>query len=154
MDVVGSAGKKKHQNQAGKQKGKKNKQGGKQQTASGFGAYVCSVLEQLNIAAERAINLEMDLLLKLLLEFNRKGIHFSNVGTQAGGDRKQNMMDLMAAGGFDEDCEGADADDDMEDDKDAMATEMEEGDAGGLDEAAADQEAPSEPAAAQQDQEE
>ena len=77
--------------------------------------YCCSVLEeQLDlegspIGGARAINLDMDTLLALLLAFNKKGIHFSNQG-----DRKSKnealleAMQLAETGMDDEDMDGDD----------------------------------------------
>jgi len=48
-------------------------------TKEPFGPYVLNVLKECGVSVQRAITLDLDQYLKLLLEFNKKGIHFSNM---------------------------------------------------------------------------
>ncbi|CAD7973365.1 unnamed protein product [Amoebophrya sp. A25] len=64
-----------------------------------FLAYCVSILEEVDVAQKRAISMDLNEFLKLLLAFNRRGIHFSNVTDGAPGIP-------------DEDCEMGDDDSD------------------------------------------
>ena len=78
-----------------------------------------AVLEGLDLHQERAINMELDVFLKLLLAFNQKGIHFSNAGGQGGATgtgKKQQDISVLFEGedgaGLNEGDEGDDDDED------------------------------------------
>lgn len=51
---------------------------GTEPTKEPFAKYALDVLQELELNEQRAINLDLDQFLKLLLRFNAKGIHFSN----------------------------------------------------------------------------
>jgi len=73
---------------------------------------VVEVLNDLKLADKRAIKIDLDTYFKLLLQFNKRGIHFTNVnvGAKIGdSDAQQQLPDDL----FMED--GDDGDDDMED---------------------------------------
>merc|ERR1712093_964926 len=81
-------------------------------TKTPFKDFVQEVLDELELGKARAIMLDMDTYLKLLLAFNQKGIHFSNVvsgPTKKGGDVGDAKTDLSGAAslfdGLDEDDE-------------------------------------------------
>mmetsp|Transcript_47735 Transcript_47735/g.137920 ORF Transcript_47735/g.137920 Transcript_47735/m.137920 type:complete len:342 (+) Transcript_47735:93-1118(+) len=65
-------------------------------------------LNSLGLAEQRAIKIDLDTYFKLLLEFNRRGVHFSNMnaGAKLSGGEPANLPDAL----FDEDNEGDDHD--------------------------------------------
>lgn len=89
---------------------KKQKQGKSKGRNSAFSAHIVAVLEGLDLHQERAINMELDVFLKLLLAFNQKGIHFSNAGGQGGatgtGKKQQDISVLFDDGGGEGDVDG------------------------------------------------
>jgi len=73
---------------------------------------VLAVLDSLNLTKQRAIKMELDAFFKLLLEFNKRGVHFSNLQVGA----KVGEKAAPSADFFLDDDAGDDGDDgDMED---------------------------------------
>lgn len=74
-------------------------------------AQVVSVLDQLNLATQRAIKIELDTFFTLLLEFNKRGIHFTNINPGAKiGDKMDDDKPELGDGFFDDDQGGDDED--------------------------------------------
>jgi len=80
-------------------------------TTEPFKKYVLDVLTDAGVAQERAITLDIDCYLRLLLAFNRKGIHFSNVMKKS--TDPTSIEAILASSAMEDD----DGDADMEDDE-------------------------------------
>lgn len=68
---------------------------------------VLGALEAQQLSDQRAIKIELDTFFRLLLEFNKRGIHFSNANAGAKvGERQEPTMDFFEEGGEGDDQGG------------------------------------------------
>jgi len=83
-------------------------------TTEPFKKYVLDVLNEAGVAQVRAITLDLDSYLRLLLAFNRKGIHFSNMMKKS--TDPTSIQEIFAASAMEDDDGDDDGDVDMDDD--------------------------------------
>jgi len=67
-----------------------------------FKEHVMSALQALDLLEQRAIKIDLDMYFRLLLEFNKRGIHFSNQTARVGGSKGSGIDSLF------EDADGVD----------------------------------------------
>eukprot|EP00397_Hematodinium_sp_SG-2012_P034922 GEMP01037503.1.p1 GENE.GEMP01037503.1~~GEMP01037503.1.p1 ORF type:complete len:340 (+),score=72.78 GEMP01037503.1:110-1129(+) len=75
-------------------------------TTQPFKEYISDVLQETGLSEERAIKLDLDTYLVLLLAFNKKGIHFANVAKKI--TKKEAMETAFASAAREEDDDSGD----------------------------------------------